>query len=806
MSDVGRAVRQSLRQIRRRPAVALLVILTLTLGIGASTAIFTVVSGVLLRPLPYHESGRLVALFTHEIPKGERRNPTSPADFFGWRKGGQSLEDMTAAHPWSPVLTGSGQPEPISGLKATASLFRLLKAKAALGRTFDAREDSGEDVVVLGHRLWQRRFGGDAAIVGRSLTLDGKPHTVLGVMPPDFRFPPFWATNAEMWSPLRLTAQDQSNHSRFLRIFGRLRPGASLTQSRAELEVVARRLTEARPASNAGIAVNVEALHEPVVSQVRPALLMLLGAVVLVLLVACANVTSLLLAQGASREKEMAIRAALGAGRGRLIVQSLAESVSLAVLGGLCGLWLAAVGVDALRLLSPAGFPRLEEIALDRRIVAFDLLLSVLAGIVSGLAPALRRSRSDLTTALKQGDRLAAAGRHRLHDLLVMGEFALALVLLIGAGLMTRSFVKLLEPQPGFRTDGVLTMTVSFSGSPLGEAAKQTPFLDELLSRVRAVPGVDAAALVNHLPVAGDTWGVAFTVEGQTHPPDEPPNAVFRVATRDYLRSLGIPLLRGRDFTDDDRAQAAGVVLVNRALARRYWPDGDPVGRRIRQGGAESQAPWCTIVGVVGDTRQADLVEPVRPEILFPYAQNPVAWYRAATLVVGTHAEPSSLAEPVKAQVWAIDPDLPITHVQSMSQVLSEAVAQERYNAFLLGLFALTALLLAAGGIYGVMAYTVSLRTREIGVRMAIGAGAGSVFKMVVGRGLALSGSGCAAGLLAALGLSRVLSGMVHGVSLTDPTTFAGVAIGLLSVSFAACALPALRAARFDPLTALRRD
>jgi len=806
LSDLGRNLRQSLRQIRRRPAVSVLVILTLTLGIGASTAIFTVVSGVLLRPLPYQDPDRLVALFTHETQKSERRNPTSPADFFEWRAGGHSLEDMTAAHPWSPVLTGSGQPEPINGLKATASLFGLLKAEPVLGRTFDPSEGSGEDVVVLGHRLWQRRFGGDPAIIGRSLTLDGKPHIVLGVMAPDFRFPPFWVTNAEMWTPLRLSAQDQSNHSRFLRIFARLRPGVSLSQSRAELEVVGRRLMQARPGSNAGIAVNVEALQEPVVSRVRPALLMLLGAVVLVLLIAGANVTSLLLAEGASREKEMAIRAALGAGRGRLIVQSLAESVTLAVLGGLCGLWLAAVGVDALRQLSPPGFPRLEEIALDRRIVVFNLLLSILAGVASGLAPALRRSRSDLTTALKQGDRPAVAGRHRIHDLLVMGECALALVLLVGAGLMTRSFVKLLRPQPGFQTDGVLTMTLSFSGSPLGEAAKQASFLDELLSRVRAVPGVDDAALVNHLPVAGDTWRMAFSVEGQTHQADAPPNAVFRVATPGYVRSLGIPLLRGRDFTDDDRAGTSAVVLVNESLARRYWPGGDPVGRRICQGGAESKQSWRTIVGVVGDTRQSSLIEPVGPEIVFPYAQNPVAWYRTTTLVIGTHAEPSSLAERVKAEAWAIDPDLPITHVLSMSQVLSEAVGQERYNAWLLGLFALTALLLAAGGIYGVMAYTVSLRTQEIGVRMALGASARSVFEVVVARGLALSGAGSAAGLLAALGLSRVLSGMVHDVSLTDPMTFAAVAIGLLFVSFVACALPALRAARVDPLTALRRD
>jgi putative ABC transport system permease protein len=781
------------------------VVLTLAIGIGANTAIFSVVNAVLLRPLPYREADRLVAVFSHETRKGERRNPTSPADYLEWKKGSGALEEMTAAHPWSPVLTGRGQPEPIPGLRATPGLFALLREEAALGRVF-AAGGSSEDVVVLGHRLWRSRFGGDPAIVGSSLALDGKPHTVVGVMPPGFRFPPFWATEAQMWSPLRLNAEDESRRARFLRVFARLRPGASLSRARAELDVIGRRLEEAHPRSNAGIAVNVEQLHEPVVSSVRPALLVLFGAVGCVLLIACANVASLLLAQGSSREKEVALRAALGASRGRLVAQLLVESAALALVGGLFGLWLAGAGIDALRALSPEGFPRLEEIRLDGAAVAFSLLLALVTGLASGVVPALRGSRLDLTTALKQGDRSARSDRHGLNDVLVVGQFAVALVLLVGAGLMTRSFVRLLHPAAGFREEGLLTMSLSFSNSPAAEGVRQNALFDAILTRVRALPGVEAAALVNHVPIAGDTWGLTFSVDGRPHPADDPPGATFRVATPDYLRSMGIPLLRGRSFGDEDRAETAGVVLVNRTLAHRFWPDGEAVGKRIRQGGPDSTAPWMTVVGVFGDTRQSGLTEPIKPEIVFPYVHNPVSWYRSTTLVVRTRALPSSLAEAVKAQVWAVEPDLPVTQVRPMTQVLAEAVGQERYNALLLAAFAAAALVLAAVGIHGVTAYQVSRRTREIGIRMALGARVGGVFRMVVGRGLALSGLGAALGLLGALALSRSLSGLLFGVSPTDPITYAAITVLLLAVSLAACSVPALRAARVDPLVALRSE
>ncbi len=808
MASLGRDVQQAVRSLGRRPGFAATVVLTLGLGIGASAAVFSVVNGVLLRPLPYREADRLVAVFTHETRKGQKRNPSSPADFLEWRRQSRSLEDLTAAHPWSPVLTGRGQPEPIPGLKATPGLFALLRAEAALGQVWDAEKvrPSGGDVVVLSHRLWQRRFGGDPHIVGQALTLDGKPYVVAGVMPPAFRFPPFWMTAAEMWTPLHLTAQDETNPSRFLRVFARLRPGAALAQARSEMDLVGRRLAETLPEDHAGTEINVEALQEPVVSRVRPALQALLGAVAFVLLIAGANVMSLLMARGLGREKEVALRAALGAGRLRLLGLLLVETMALSLLGGILGLGIARLGVEALRVLGPQDLPRLDEIRLDGRVVAFGLLLSMATGLLSGLAPALRALRVDLTTALKQGERTAGAGRHRWHDTLVVVQFALAVVLLVGAGLLTKSFLRLLHPEPGFRTEGLLTVKIALSGSPFAEPAQQTGFFDRGAGGRSAVPGVLEAGLVNHLPVAGDTWGTRFSVEGQAASADDPPQATFRVASPGYAAAMGIPLRRGRSFTADDRADTAPVVLVNETLARRYWPGGEGVGQRIRQGGPDSSEPWLAVVGVLGDACQSSLTEPIGNEIVFPYTQNPVAWYKATTLVVQTRTEPLAVQEAVKRQVWSIAPDLPLTEVRTMTQVLTEAVSQERFAAVLLGGFALTALALAALGLYGVMAYVVRARVREIGIRMALGARAGAVFGRVVGRGLALSGAGAALGLFGAFAATRVLSAWLFGVSPTDPTVFAGVLLVLLLVSALASAVPARRAARVDPLVALRDE
>lgn len=793
----------ALRRLRQSPGVSLVAVATLALGIGATTAIFSVVDGVLLRPLAYREPHQLLALFAHETSRDERRSPTSPADFLEWRKASRTVEGLTAAHPWSPVLTGRGHAEELRGLKATPGLFDLLGVSPLHGRVFHGSAD--ERQVVLGHSLWQRRFGGDPRIVGQALVLDGQSHVVAGVMPPGFRFPPFWATGAEMWVPLVFRAEHAADHNQFLRVFGRLGPGASLAGARAEMAVIAARLSASWPESNSAVGVNVEALSEPVVSRARPALLVLAGAVALVLLIACANVTSLLLAQGIAREKEAAIRSALGASRAHLVRQGLLESVALASAGGLSGLVLARFGVSTLASWETVSLPRIEEIAVDGRVAVFSLGLSLVTGIVAGLVPALRSSRPALVPSLKQGERRSSGGYHRLHDALVVGEFAMAVVLLVGAGLLIQSFLRLQRPETGFRAEGLLTVTLSLSGATRAEGERRPAFLAELEGAVRRLPGVEGAAFVNHVPIGGDTWSTGFGIEGRPVPdPADVPRAVMRTATAQYLDAMGVPLLRGRAFDERDRRQAPAAVLVNQALARRYWPDEDPVGARIRLGGIGSDGPLRTIVGVFGDARQTGPVEPAGPEILFPYAQDPVAWFKGTTLVVRTRTGPGALAEAVTVLLRAEAPELPITRVRTMPELLSEAVAQDRLGALLMGLLSAVALALAVGGIYGVMAYAVGRRTHEIGVRMALGARAGEVQAMVLRDGLRLGFLGAVSGLLGAFALSRVLRGLLHEVSPTDPTTFAGVALFLLAAAGLASFLPARRAARVDPAAILR--
>jgi putative ABC transport system permease protein len=794
----------ALRRLRQSPGFALLAVATLAIGIGATSAIFSVVDAVLLRPLAYRDPGGLVALFAHETKHDGRRNPTSPADFLEWKKASVWLDRLTAAHPWSPVLTGRGAAEELPALKATPELFDLLGVAPALGRVFHDPED--EHQVVLAHALWQRRFGGDAGIVGQSLVLDGRSYVVSGVMPPGFRFPPFWATGAEMWVPLVFTAEHAANHDRFLRVFGRLRPGATVEKARAEMNVIGARLATSWPQTNAAVGVNLEALQEPVVSQVRPALLVLAGAVALVLLIACANVTNLLLAQGLAREKEAAIRAALGASPARLVRQRLFESVALSLAGGSCGLALARLGISALSRLEAVSLPRMDEVAVDARVAAFSLGLALVTGIVAGVVPALRASRPDLVPSLKQGERLASGGgRHRLHDLLVIGEFALAVVLLVGAGLLVKSFLRLQRPDTGFRSERLLAVTLSLSGASRAEGDRRPAFLAELEQTVRTLPGVDSAAFVNHVPIGGDTWRTGFAVEGRPVPdPADAPRAVMRTATARYLDAMSVPLLRGRTFDGDDRKDAPAVVLVNQSLARRLWPDADPVGARIRLGGFSPDEPWRTVVGVFGDARQSAPVEPVAPEILFPYAQDPVAWWKGTTLVVRTAADPRAAAEAVTARLRAEAPELPVTRVRTMRELLSEAVAQDRLDALLMALLSAVALALAVGGIYGVMAFAVGRRAHEIGVRMALGAQASEVQAMVLRNGLRLGAAGAVLGLAGALALSRVLRGLLHDVSPTDPLTFAGVGVFLLSVAALASFVPARRAARLDPAAILR--
>jgi putative ABC transport system permease protein len=802
------ALRQDLvyavRRLRRSPGPALVAVVTLTIGIGATSAIFSVVDGVLLRPLPYRDPDRLVAVFAHETSRGDRRSPTSPADFLEWRRTSRALEGLTAAHPWSPVLRGRGHAEQLQALKATPGLFDLLGVAPAIGHAFDGAGD--ELQVVLGHALWQRRFGGDPGIVGQTLVLDGRGYRVAAVMPPAFRFPPFWA-EADLWAPLVLDAEQEASHSRFLRVFGRLRPGATLETAQAEMDVIGERLAGEWPRSNADVRVNVEPLREPVVGGARPALLVLLGAVGFVLLIACANVASLLLAQGFAREKEAAVRAALGASRARLVRLRLVESAVLALVGGVAGVGLARLGVSMLPRLGSVGLPRAEEIAVDGRVVAFALVLSLLTGVVAGLVPALRTSRLDLVPSLKQGERSLGESGHRLHDLLVVAECAMAVVLLVGAGLLVRSFLQLQRPDTGFDPKGLLTVGLTLSGSPRGQSERRPAFLAGLAEEVGALPGVEGAAFVNHVPIGGDTWRTRFSVEGRPAPdPADVPQAVMRTASAGYLSAMGIALVRGRAFDEDDRADATPVVLINQTLARRFWPDADPLGARLTLGRPDSDPTWRTIVGVVADARQSGPVDPVDPEILFPYTQDPVGWFQGTTLVVRTGGDPRALGEGAVARLRAAAPEVPVTRVRTMPELLSEALTRERFGALLMGLLSAVALALAVGGMYGVMAYAVGRRGREIGIRLALGARPGEVLVMVLREGVRLGVVGAGLGLAAALALSRVLRGQLHDVSPADPATFAGVGLLLLAAAALGALLPARRAARLDPVEVLRES
>ena len=794
------------RLARRSPVFTAAIVLTLGLGIGANTAVFTVVDAVLLKPLSYPRSDRLVAIFLTEASRNEARNPTSPANYLDWKTRSRTVGGMTAAYPWQPTLTGSGRPVAVHGLRASGSLFDLLGVAPALGRGFSEDDDRRDPhVVVLGHALWQRTFGGDAGVIGRRITLDGDRYTVVGVMPAGFRFPPFWATDAEFWAPIAFTPEQAADRdSRFLRVFGRFRPGADRAAAQAELSAIGAALAAEHPADNAGTGVNVEALYEPAVSSGRPVILIFAAAAALALLVVLVNVSSLLLSRASARRRELALRAALGAGRGRLLRQLLTESVLLGGAGGVAGVLFALWGVRALVAAAPAGLPRLDEIASDPRVFAAALVVSLATGLIVGLAPAWRAVRADLRGALEQGARGGTDGRSpRRHDALVVAEVALAVTLAVGAGLLARSFVSLLTLDPGFASGHRLTAVVGFAGTPFAEPAQQPALFRELVTRVEALPGVRRAALVDFLPIGGDIWRWGLTIDGGPAPErGHEPSAALRVATPGYFETMGIRLVRGRSFTPADR----DVVLVNETFARRYLTGRDPVGRRLRLGSDPSDCPWLSVAGVYRDTRQWRLSADLQPEIYPPYAINPVAWWGRTTLVVETEVDPRTLAAGVRAAAWSIDPTLPVDPVRTMGDILEGEVAGPRFAAALVGLFAALALVIAVMGVYAVLAYAVSRRMKEMGVRVALGAPRARVFRLVLGRGLALVATGLALGLAGAGAGARYVSSQLFGVTAGDPITYAAVGAAVLLAAAAACAIPAWRASTIDPIVALRAD
>jgi putative ABC transport system permease protein len=814
MSALTNDVRYGVRMLLQNPASTLVALVALSLGIGANSAIFSVVNGVLLRPLPYPDPERLVVVWETKLSIGKKQELVSPVQFRAWSNENRVFDGMAAWRQEPRVLTGGELPERVETVLISAGGLEMLGVKPALGRTFSPEENQpGHNLAaILSYGLWQRRFGGDRAVLGKAVTLDGIGYTVVGVTPPDFRL---LDVPAGLWIPYTLDSKelDPRNRAvRTLRVVARLKPGATLGQARAEMRSISRRLELADPDANTGYSASVVPLRDQLVGDIRTTLWMLLGAVLFVLLIACANVANLLLARAGAREREIALRAALGANPARLLRQLLTESLLLALAGGLLGLLLAAWSISLLRQLGPATLPRLKEISVDWRVLGFTLLVAAATGIIFGLAPALASLRTDLNFVLRSAGRLASAGpaAARFRDLLVVAELAACVVLLTGAGLLIRSFARLESVNPGFRPDHVLTMQVSLPESRYSDFNVGL-FYKQLLERLRVLPGVQFAAITRKAPLSGgDDTSLNFIIENRPviERSADQPRAQYRAVSAEYFDALGIPLIRGRHFDRTDAENTPGVVLINETLARTYFGGDDAVGQRIQSGLPGSA--WCTIVGIVRDVKHQGLDAQDKPETYYHYLQVPPAWMSfvegAMTVVLRTGPEPDSLAAAARGEVGKMDPSLAVFDVRSMESLLNSSLAQPRFRTTLLGVFAGLALLLAAVGLYGVIAYSVARRTNELGVRMAMGAQRNDVLMLVLGQGAKLAIFGIAIGLAVAFAAMRVISKLLFGVNAADPLTFAATALLILAVAFGASLVPAWRAIKVDPVVALRYE
>jgi len=796
-------IRQAWRQLWSRPGLTVVVVLTLALGMGANTAIFSAVRGVLLRPLPYESPDRLVVL-QEATPTGASRHVSYP-NFADWRSGMRSLEGMAAVQTRMVTLSaGDGSAERVLAALASQELFEVLGVSPALGRTFLAGEDvaGGEPVIVLGNGLWRRRFGADSSIVGRPLRIDGEAFTVIGVMPPGFEFP----RNVEIWAPLGLVSGNMTNRAvHTLLVVGRLRPQMDLARAADELEAIATRVQARHPGEDPGHLSHVVRLHDLVVGDVRPVLLVLLGAVVFLLLIACTNVADILLARSAAREREMAVRAALGAGRSRLLRQVLLESVLLALVGGTLGVALAFWGLDLLTVLVSPFVPRAEAIQIDGVVLAFTLAVSMMTGLLFGIWPAVRSSRAHLVRALHQRTATATPGGARRWERrgLAAAQMAISLVLLVGAGLMVKSLWRIELTDLGFTPENLLTMTVSLAGSEYDEADEVIGFYRELRRRLDALPGVNGVTGVNVLPVSGGDARGEITVEGSPLAPGEEPGASFRRVLPGYFKVAGIPLRQGRDFDERDGGGDGNmVVIVSQSMARRLFPDGDVIGRRIKIGPAESE-PWLTIIGVAGDVRNAGLdVEPGYATYE-PHAQRP---WRTMNVLLRTAGDPHAVVDGVRREIRELGGGLPVYDIATMPERIARSLLPRRLQALLLGIFAGVAVVLAAVGLYGVVSYTVGLRAREFGVRLAVGASPADLARLVLREGLLTVGAGALVGLGAALLLTRLLTGLLYEVNPADPIVLAAVVVGLGLVGTVASFVPVRRAALLQPMAVLRDE
>ncbi len=809
MQTLWQDLRYGARLLLKHPAFTLIAVITLALGIGGNTAIFTVVNAALLRSLPYQGPERLVYLRETTPQKSFPRREASYPDFLDWRQN-QSFSGMAAyAGGGGFTLIGSDGPERIMAGRVTGNFFAVLGVEPMLGRLFREDEDqpNTERVVALSFGFWQRRFGGDPKVIGQTLNLSGDAYTIIGVLPPTFQFAP--RGTVDLWAPWRPNeAQLTRRFMHWVNVIARLKPGVSEAQAHAEMQTIAGRIAQDHKDSHAGTNITVTPLHDQIVRQIKPLLLVLLGAVGFVLLIACANVANLLLARASARQKEIAIRAALGAGRWRLIRQLLIESALLALLGGGLGLLLAQWGVEALIAAIPDNvlnfMPYLRDLTLDGRTLVFTGALALVTIIVFGLAPALHASKLDLQSALKEGGRTSGEGsRRRLRDLLVVGEIALALVLLVGAGLMMKSLMRLLEVDPGFDPKNVLTFSVSLPAAKYDRNEEVYVFHHQLISRLESLPGVKGAGTVTVIPLIGGNTTRFYDAAQPRPAPGGETEANLREVSDNYFRVLGVPLIAGRHFTERDNADAPGVVIVNQTLAKRVFANGEAVGQRLIFSGDDSTPNQ--IVGVVGDEKVNGLAEQTTPVVYYPFLQDTSPGL-TKNLVVRTEGDPAALVSAIRNECRELEPGLTVAQVMTMEQIIanSPSTFMRRYPALLIGVFAAVALLLAAIGIYGVMSYSVSQRTREIGVRLALGARKLDVLRLVIGRGMLLALAGVGVGIVAAFGLTRLMTGLLFGVEASDPATFGLITLLLVVVALLACYVPARRAAKVDPMVALR--
>ena len=802
MDTLLRDIRYGFRSLWKRPGFTLVALIALALGIGANTAIFSLVNAVLVQPLPFRDPDQLVWAWGR-FRQGSERASVAPGDFVDYRDQNRTFEQLAAFFSIRfPInLTGSGEPERLNSSGVTGNYFQAMGVNPELGRTFTLENEKtgNDDVAVLSHQLWQSRFGGDPNIVNKSIVLDGKKSLVLGVMPKEFNFP----QGTEIWVPMNFdkSPEMKQRKAHFLRPVGRLKPGVTIAQAQADTDAIAARLEEQYPQSNEGCSMKLVGLRDQLIGDTRPTLFILLGSVGFVLLIACANVANLLLVRAAARQKEIALRTALGASRWRIVRQMITESVLLALTGGVLGTVLAMWGVDLLIAVSGDNLPPTAQVRIDGTVLGFTLLVSLITGVLFGLAPALRTMRVNLSNSLKEGGRSTGEGvqRNLTRSFLIVAESAVAVVLLIGAGLLIRSLIRLQHTSPGFDSHNVLTMRLDLPEVKYPTSEKTASFFKQLETRIGGLPGVESTGMITELPLSGQPNDIPFFVEGRPPATHQSFGADFRYVNTQYFNALHIPLLRGRNFTDLEVTNSANVILISELLAKEAFPNEDPIGHRLAVGMGD--LGMFEVIGVVGDVRHRALESEPIPAMYMPSFDR--HWMN---LVIRAQGDPGQLAAAVRKEVKAIDPDQPVAAVKPMDDWLAISVSSHRYRTLLLGLFAVIALVLASTGIYGVMSYSVSQRTHEIGVRMALGARRFDVLRLILQQGMALVVLGLIIGILGAIGLTRVMSSVLYEVTPKDPVTFVVVALFLPVVALVACYIPARRATKVDPLVALRYE